>query len=54
MTINDTYVIKLSILNPPYFDFTNLLIWVDDVGSEKDMANIVGPLMTKAITISED
>ncbi len=55
MLANEKYVIRFSILNPPYQASKNFLLWVDSVGSTYDMANIINPAVTtNPITITEE
>lgn len=46
------YVLRLSVLNPPYQATKNIMLWVDSNGTSQDMANIVGQLQTQPITIT--
>ncbi len=48
------YVLRFSILNPPYQAIKNLLLWVDNNGTSQDMANIVTQFSTQPITITSD
>ncbi len=54
MNAGEQYVLKLTVLNPPYQTIKNLLIWVDNNGTNLDTANIVTQLQTQPITITSD
>lgn len=48
------YVLRFSVLNPPYQGTKNMMLWVDSNGTTQDMANIVSQLATQPITITTD
>jgi len=48
------YVLRFSVLNPPYQASKNIMLWADSNGTSQDMANIVNQLSTQPITITED
>ena len=55
MIATQKYVLRFSVLNPPYEASANFLLWVDHVGTAFDMATVVTPAVsTSRISILED
>ncbi len=48
------YVLKFNVLNPPYYDAKNILLWVDDEDTNLNMVNVESQLITNKINIIED
>lgn len=54
MITGQKYVLRFTVLNPPYQATKNFLLWVDTLGTTHDMANVVTQVSTTPITITTD
>lgn len=54
MLATQKYVLRFTVLNPPYAATKNFLLSVDEVGTVKDMANVVTSLTTNPIALTSD
>jgi hypothetical protein len=52
LVMNQKYVLRLTVLNPPYEATKNFLLWSDAVGSTYDTVNVITSLTTTPISIS--
>lgn len=53
MIDTNIYVLRFNVLNPPYKAVKNLLLWIDEVGTGKDMGNVVQKVETDSIAITD-
>jgi len=54
LLLGQKYVLRFTVLNPPYQATKNFLLWVDSVGSTYDMATLVSSVSTLPITVTTD